>query len=142
MRRFHEAKIFRHPEQNFVIFPGKVPVCQERFRCLEHLKYMRSWINEYSKFKQLKGCVENRKSPQRPGDRKAIGGLCLSFSQGSQLTGLQSHRPPSSHTQPFSCLRAFAPAVPPAWKTLPAQLFLSLIIIIPQVLAQKSRCFP
>lgn len=98
--RFLEAKICRHPKQNYVIFffPVKVPVCQESFRCLEHLKYRRSWVNEYSKFKQLKGFVENRKSPQGPGDQKAIARLCLSSSQGSQLTGLQSHQPPSDHT--------------------------------------------
>lgn len=79
-------------------FSVKVPVCQESFRCLEHLKYRRSWVNEYSKFKQLKGFVENRKSPQGPGDQKAIARLGLSSSQGSQLTGLQSHQPPSDQT--------------------------------------------
>lgn len=98
-RRFLEAKICRHPKQNFVIFffffPVKVPVCQESFRCLEHLKYRRSWVNEYSKFK---GFVENRKSSQGPGDQKAIAWLCLSSFRGSQLTGLQSHQPPSDHT--------------------------------------------
>lgn len=141
--RFHEAKIFRHPEQNFLIFPVKVPVCQERFRCLEHLKYRCSWISEYSIYSSNSRVVlKTGRLLRGPDTRKQWQGSAFPSPRAARLRG-------SSHTgllqitrQAFSCLRAFVPAVPAAWKTSLPQSFLSLIILISQVLPQKSRCFP